>query len=285
MHGIDAWSLPREIATHEELPIACEMHVILSPDGRRIVSGLNSYRSAETLPNENDPRLWDADTGSLIRTLTGHARRNSFGMSADGRRIFTHSGSTGRWGWDAQDGRWLEESEVEDTSDNRPRVDYERGREGFTVTSVATSADGRRVVEGSNEGRVRYWDGEKEVQILQGSGPIVHCVAISGDDSRIAAGSWDGSVQLWDADTGRALQFLTDPENSIDQLVMNEDGRVVVASLHNGPLKVWDTESGEEGELPGYRLTPRNFDMSADGQRIVIARTTGMIEVWDHHVR
>jgi WD40 repeat protein len=51
-----------------------------SPDGKRIV----------TTSRDNTARVWDAETGHLLATLTGHINRvNNAAFSPDGKRIVT----------------------------------------------------------------------------------------------------------------------------------------------------------------------------------------------------
>ena len=73
------------------------MSVNFSPDGKTIVSSSgNGYR-------DNVVRVWDAHTGKLIRTLTGHTRRvKTVRFSPDGKMIVSGSHDGTILLWDAR---------------------------------------------------------------------------------------------------------------------------------------------------------------------------------------
>jgi hypothetical protein len=67
---------------------------------------------------------------------------------------------------------------------------------------VAFSPDGGRVVSGSGDGTLRFWDdrtGQPVGGSLEGHDKEVASVAFSRDGRRIASGSADGTVRLWPA--------------------------------------------------------------------------------------
>ena len=69
---------------------------------------------------------------------------------------------------------------------------------------MAVSADGRRVVSGSDDKTVRIWDMETgvEEQRLEGHSDEVSAVAVSADGRRVVSGSEDKTVRIWDMETG-----------------------------------------------------------------------------------
>lgn len=107
--------------------------VSFSPDSRYILGGTS----------ENIIKLWDSQTGEIIRTFTGHKEWvNSVAFSPDGR--YALSGS-----WDQTVKLW----------------DFETGKDIKTfkghsgkVWSVAFSSDGKYVLSGSEDGTTRLWD-------------------------------------------------------------------------------------------------------------------------------
>ena len=98
--------------------------VTFSPDGTRVLSGSGD----KTL------KLWDAATGSLVRTFEGHSDWvYSVAFSPDGTRVLSGSGDKTLKLWDAATGALV------------------RTFEGHSdwVLSVAFSPDGTRVLSGS----------------------------------------------------------------------------------------------------------------------------------------
>ena len=74
-----------------------------------------------------------------------------------------------------------------------------------TVTSVAFSPDGKRIVSGSRDTTVRLWDADTGQQIGQPMTrhrDVVRSVAFSPDGKRIVSGSLDNTVRVWNVDTG-----------------------------------------------------------------------------------
>ena len=69
----------------------------------------------------------------------------------------------------------------------------------ISVTSVAVSPDGRRIVSGSDDKTVAVWDLDAGTLIgmLTGHQYAVNSVAVSPDGWRIASGSHDDTVAVW----------------------------------------------------------------------------------------
>ena len=111
--------------------------VAISPDGRRIVSGLDN----------GTIQVRDVETGEALGTpFQGHTGWVlSVAISPDGTRIVSGSEDKTIQMWDAETGKPL----------GAPL-------QGHThrVWSVAISPDGTRIVSGSLDGTIRVWDAE-----------------------------------------------------------------------------------------------------------------------------
>jgi WD40 repeat protein len=149
--------------------------VAFSPDGTRIVS-----------THQNDAlKVWDANTGTEVRTLTGHTGDvTSVAYRPDGKRIASASEDQTLKVWDVDTG-----TEVQTLTGHTD-----------AVTSVAYSPDATRIVSGSADQTLKVWDAEKGIETLslQGHTDWVTSVAYSPDGKRIISGSHDGTVKVWD---------------------------------------------------------------------------------------
>ena len=90
-----------------------------------------------------DPRLWDAASGDLLATFTGHDNTAwSVTLSPDGTRIAAGSHDSTVRLWDVASGELL-----------ATLVGHEDA-----VQSIAFSPDGTRIASGSRDSTVRIWD-------------------------------------------------------------------------------------------------------------------------------
>jgi WD40 repeat protein len=68
-----------------------------------------------------------------------------------------------------------------------------------TVYSLVFARDGRSLIAGYGNGRIRFWNIEsgREVLVWNGHEAFVPGLALSPDGMTLASGSADGSVKLW----------------------------------------------------------------------------------------
>jgi WD40 repeat protein len=123
----EAWSLVRTLSGHSEAVLS----VAYSPDSRRLASG----------SNDRTVKIWDAETGALIRTLRHSERVLSVAYSPDSRRLASGSSDNTIKIWDAETGALLR------TLSGHSEI----------VRSVAYSPDGRRLASGSLDKTVKIW--------------------------------------------------------------------------------------------------------------------------------
>ena len=153
-------------------------------------------------------RLWDADTGNLIRTLTGHTGEvRSVSFSPDGRIIASGSGDDTVRLWDTDTGTPI------------------RTLTGHTgpVWSVSFSPDGNTIASGSYDSKVLLWavNTGTPIRTLTGHTDRVWSVSFSPEGNTLASGSEDGTVLLWELR----------PSLSITASDVNQDGAVNVVDL------------------------------------------------------
>jgi len=156
--------------------------VTWSPDSRMIATG----------SGDSNIRLWDLESGELVRTLAGHQGGVlSVAWSGDGQLA----------GYCAHD--WT--VRVWEASSRHLARTLE-GPQG-PVTSMVWSRDGRWLASGAGDRTGRVWEASSGqlVHTLAGHQGLVTSEVWSGDGRWLASGAEDQTVRVWDMESGTEL--------------------------------------------------------------------------------
>jgi energy-coupling factor transporter ATP-binding protein EcfA2 len=117
-----------------------------------------------------------------------------------------------------------------------------------SVSSVAYSPDGTRIVSGSRDKTLKVWDAAtgQETLTLTGHTAGVSSVAFSPDGTRIVSGSDDKTLKVWDAATGQELLSLPGHTDEVTSVAFSPDGTRIVSGSYDKTLKVWDGSTRQE---------------------------------------
>ncbi|MFA5089198.1 MAG: WD40 repeat domain-containing protein, partial [Candidatus Omnitrophota bacterium] len=232
---------------------------IYSPDGKTIV----------TASWDGTAKVWDAKTGNLIKTLTGHKGTvTGASYSPDGKTIVTASLDGKAKVWDAQTGN--------------PIATLTGHAEG--IRAVSFSPDGKTIVTASGDKTAKVWDAKtgNPITTLTGHMSTVTCASYSPDGKVIVTASHDGTARVWDAKTGNPIATLTGHTEGIRAASFSPDGKTIVTASTDGKAKVWDAQTGNLIKtLTGHTEGIRAASFSPDGKTIVTASHDGTARVWD----
>lgn len=218
-----------------------------SKDGKHIAAG----------GNDHQVRLYEAATGRVLRTFSGHTDRvYGVAFSPDGKLLASAGGDKSVRIWNVETGAAV------------------RVLPGHTdrVRSVAFSPDGRVLASTSEDKTARLWDAVtgRELRTLPGHEGGVWSVAWAPKGDRLATSGTEGTVRLWNPATGAALKVLTGHSNEVWSVAFSPDGRTLASAGLDQLLKVWDVATGsvrrtfaEGGPVVSVAYSPDNSTLAA----------------------
>ncbi len=229
--------------------------VAFSPDGRLVATGAMG-----------DPvRLWEANTGKLVRLLgeLEHAPSAfALAFSPDGRALAVGSYNGQVKLWDVTTGSALRAFQGHD----------------HNVLCLAFTTDGKALASGSYDGTVRVTEVAtgKEVRKFRVMKEPAWAVALSPDATLAACGDQaDTTVLLWDVTTGKELRRLTRSGSGSIRLAFSADGRTLAATDGGGGLRLWELATGLERRSVNLPHYAESMALAPDGRLLAWAGFEG----------
>ena len=238
---------------------------------------------------DNTIRLWDAETGQLVRAfadITRHITDPGQGPSAiafnpDGTVLYSNSDSTALTLWDPLNG------DFSGVLTQGPRGGTSTGQ---TVLAIAVSADGRTRVAAASDGTVLRWHTNANWHSsLIGS---VTGMDIDSDGRTATAGDAEGNITTWDIRTGEDVGAQSPLDSATYAVRYTRDGIRITGSV-SGVLTV-TAKSGDLARPRSIRLNNREFRgamaVSPDGKLFAAAHQNPLslglpddyrVGVWD----
>jgi WD40 repeat protein len=226
-----------------------------SPDGKWLASAFFEVK------------IWDADTGDLVRTLPRSdlpAHTLSF-REPDGKYLAAGYGDGTVRIWDPSAGTLVQTIPARDKS--------------FPVAGVAFLPGTTQLAVGSADQAVRFWDvvtGKECRPSMRHTGAITAVVA-SPNGRRLASSGMDGT-RIWDLDTGKQATLLPYRAYGVS---FSPDG-TVLGVIHGQVAKLWDATPGRELHTFGGHVGSLNgATFSPDGFTFVTAGVDSLISLWN----
>ena len=153
------------------------------------------------------------------------------------------------------------------------------------IYSVAFLADGKHVVSGGTEGKIRRWrveDGE-EVGTPMDAGSTVYDIAVSQDGQWIVSGTRSGGiVTVWDAESHSKVSELKAHDRQVRAVDVSPDGTRIATGSDDTTLCVWSPSTGERllGPLEHAKQSVA-VKFSPNGRLIATASWKSDVRVYD----
>ncbi len=249
--------------------------VAYSADGRLIASS----------GDDNVLKIWDASSGSLIKTLRGHGGRvRSCDFSPDGRFLVSggHDAQAKVWSLDgyrevrvlkghllrghsdivlsarfSPDGKQVATSSRDrtartwSTDSGQLLKVLDEGHE-FLATSAIFFRSGRQLLTAAGDNTVRKWDAAAGTQtiLLRNTGRI-GALALSNNEKWIVTGASGNAAQVFGAEDGTLLQTLapdqeSDRSSAVTALAFSSDDRLLLVADTDGRCRLWQRENAAD---------------------------------------
>lgn len=224
-----------------------------TPDGRRLAAG--GLQSVLVL---------DAADGAPIRELAGASDTSDLAIGRQGLlatvhidgRLMLWAGSTGR------------------------QIRPARGQSVVAATTLAFSADGRRIAVGSAEGLLDVWD----VDPAPAPQDPVEALAFLADGTRVITAGDDRRAVIRDARSGQPVgAALVGHGAPLRSIAVDARAGLIVTAANDACIRVWDAASGAPLGTPlcGHRGWIGAIALFPDGRRLVSAGDDGTLRRWD----
>ena len=262
--------------------------------------------------NDREVRLWDWDTGRLLKTINEASSVWSIAINPDENLLATghHDNHLVKL-WDIKTGRLVrtfnghsdEVRSVAFSPDGNlvasasadKTVRLWQAKTGVlvktfldstaTVTSVVFSPDGKLLAAASDDQVVRVWDLDNSTlkyPSLKGHTDYVLSVAFSSDGKTLASGSADKTIRLWNVETGNLERTISGHKGWVWSVKFSPDSKKLASGSHDQTVILWDSSTGKNlGEASEHsnQVYPVFFD--AGGKHIISGAADSTIRFWD----
>jgi len=152
------------------------------------------------------------------------------------------------------------------------------------ITCMAISSDGKHVITGGQDNKIKLWEMAtgREIRDFKGHTDVVTSVAFSPDNRQVVSGSRDRTLRTWDVSNGEVVREYTGSESSVTSVVFHPDGTRILSSDQQDFIRVWETLTGKlDKKLVKYGAVFSSIAISADGRTVISGSLDGSVCLWD----
>ena len=278
--------------------------VAITPNGEFIVSGAEDCTI----------RVWDFETGSLVRTLYGHNKRiNTIAATPNGKYIISGADDRTIRIWDLKNGALVNTIKGHEAGISAVAVtpnckyivsgskdcctiriwDIETGRLTRTlevkglkssINSITITPNGKYIVSGGDDRTIRIWESETGnlVRTMKRHKTPINAVTVTPDSNSIICGTNETTISVWDLETGKSIRTLKGHRHRINALTVTPNSKFIVSGASETNIHIWDSETGCLSKtLKGHSAKVNAVTITPNGKFIVSGSNDCTIRIWD----
>jgi len=213
-------------------------------------------------------RIFDTATGTPVAVLMQQGEVTAAAWSPTGETV-TSAGLRNVYIWSAK------------TWDSEPRHLLSHGA---SVSAVAYTRDGSRVVSVGSDGQGRVWsiDTGAVLNAISGQRNRVVSVAV-GPDGRVATGSLDQTLRIWlVGNSGATFVSLAGHTDTVSTVVFSPDGTSVLTGSPDGDARVWSSRGEPQlVQIDRHEVAATSVEANRDGSLAVSGGADGVARIWN----
>lgn len=238
--------------------------VMFTPGGRTLIS----------VSDDKTIRLWDVETGDLIKTIRGQIGDGPEGklfagaLAPDGKMLVV-----GGYIYDGKNTH-IRLFDIESSE----QIGLLKGHTNV-IHALGFSKDGRWLASGSGDKTVRIWDvaRQKEIAKLEGHSDAVYGVAFSPDGKKVVSVADDDIGILWDWRNKRIVKKLDKHTDDVNAVAFAPNGKYIVSGGHDDKILLWDGNGDFMKEIDELSGPVWTISFSADSREIVAMTVEGAV--------
>lgn len=219
--------------------------------------------------SDNNIIIWNADKGTIHRTLAGLKKRpNTADLNIENQIVVSGGEDNIISVWD------IASATVSNTLS---------GHKG-AIKSVTVSNDGRLLASGSSDKTVRLWDmqGMSPVYELKGHKKEVTAVRFSNDGSLLASAGADKMIFIWNTANGSIVSSGEIHSALISDIEFSPDGKLIASSGFDRMVKISRvSDLTTMHTLSGHSNWVQSVSYSSDGRLLLSGGHDHLIILWD----
>jgi len=261
--------------------------------------------------NGETVRIWDLDTGAMLRSLERYEYVTKLTFSPEGSRLAylvadqavqiwdEAMGVTTSWPFKSSLGRVdaiafspngtpmlssLKDGTVQvwDVATGAILQTFENHSDPFTMTAFSSS--GTLLVCRQSAGTLQLLDlaTRATLQTIKSYWGMPPVFALSPDNTRLALGLYHGTVEVWDTASGGMLSKLKIHSNAVSAVAFSPDSTCIASSSPDKTVRIWDMALGVvQSRLERHSKWITTIAFSPNAAMLASALDDKRIRLWD----